>query len=67
MYDDLMGGKIISLSERQRLWADMLYRELKIGDMRYAQRREARARVQKEERGKGLDSMPRPLKPPGRK
>ena len=67
MYDDLMGGKIISLSEKQRLWADTLYNKLKIGDIRYAQRKAARARVQKEEAGKGLDSMPRPLKPPGRK
>ncbi len=65
MYDDLMGGKVISLSPKQRVWADALYDEWKLGDIRYAGRKEARVRVRKQEQS-FLDTMPRPLKPPGR-
>ncbi len=66
MYDDLMGGKIIGLSPKQRLWADTLYEEFKLGDIRSAERKEARARIRQGEQN-ALDNMPRPLKPPGRK
>ncbi len=65
MYDDLMNGKIIGLLPKQRLWADAIYDEHKLGDIRYASRKEARVRVRKEETN-FLDTMPRPLKPPGR-
>jgi hypothetical protein len=64
-YDDIMGGKRISLTPKERLWADSVYEKHKLGDVRYAGRKEARARIQKNERSL-LDSMPRPLKPPGR-
>lgn len=66
MYDDLMGGKIIGLSPKQRLWADTLYEQFKLGDIRFAERKEARARIRQGEQT-ALDKMPRPLKPPGRK
>lgn len=65
MYDDLMNGKIIGLSPKQRLWADTLYEQHKLGDIRYAGRKEARARIRHEETS-ALDKMPKPLKPPGR-
>ncbi len=65
MYDDLMNGKIIGLAPKQRLWADAIYEKHKLGDIRYANRKEARARIQKNEVN-FLDTMPRPLKPPGR-
>src|SRR5579864_6328608 len=65
MYDDLMSGKIIGLSPKQRLWADGLYDQHKLGDIRYAGRKEARARIHKAETS-ALDNMPKPLKPPGR-
>lgn len=63
-YDDIMGGKLVGLSPDQRLWADSIYEKHKLGDVRFEHRKEARARVTKEERL--LDKMPRPLKPPGR-
>lgn len=65
MYDDLMGGKIIELSKKQRLWADSVYEKYKVGDIRATVRKEARARVQKPEKYP-WETMPRPLKPPGR-
>jgi hypothetical protein len=65
MFDDLMGGKIINLSPKQRLWADSVYDKFKLGDIRAAGRKEARARVRQEETS-FFDKMPRPLKPPGR-
>lgn len=65
MYDDLIGGKIINLTPKQRLWADALWDQHKLGDVRYNTRKEARARIQKDQTN-FLDTMPRPLKPPGR-
>ena len=65
MYDDLMGGKIIALAPKQRLWADSVYEKHKLGDVRYNTRKEARARIQKDETD-FLAKMPKPLKPPGR-
>jgi hypothetical protein len=64
-YDDIMGGKRIGLSPKERLWADSVYEKHKLGDARYAGRKEARARIRKDEVSL-LDKMPRPLKPPGR-
>jgi hypothetical protein len=65
MYDDLMGGKVIGLSPKQRLWADTLYEQHKLGDIRYAGRKEARARLQRNQVDL-LAALPKPLKPPGR-
>lgn len=65
MFDDLMGGKIINLSPKQRLWADSVWEKYKVGDMRFNARRQARARIRQDD-GLALDKMPRPLKPPGR-
>ncbi len=64
-YDDIMGGKRVSLTPRERSWADDLYEKHKLGDIHYGKRKEARARIDK---GKVdfLANMPRPLKPPGR-
>jgi hypothetical protein len=64
MYDDLMSGKIINLSQKQRLWADALYMKHKLGEVRHAAQRQARVRVKQETNF--LDTMARPLKPPGR-
>ena len=64
-YDDIMGGKRIALTPKERMWADSVYDKHKLGDIRFANRKEARANIQKQERSL-LDSMPRPLKPPGR-
>jgi hypothetical protein len=63
-YDDVMGGKRIELTPNERMWADSVYDKHKLGDARFANRKEARARVTKQENL--LDKMPRPLKPPGR-
>jgi hypothetical protein len=65
MFDDIVGGVRISLTMKERAWADSLYEQHKLGDVRYAARKEARARIRKEETS-ALDKMPRPLKPPGR-
>jgi hypothetical protein len=65
MYDDIMQGARISLSPDQRLWADAIYAKHKLGDVRAASRREARVKVRQKETN-FLDTMPRPLKPPGR-
>lgn len=46
MFDDIVGGKIISLSKRQRLWADTLYEKYNLSEVRSAIRKEARARVE---------------------
>jgi len=66
MFDDLVGGKIIELSKKQRLWADSVYEKHKLGEVRAAARKEARARVRTEDR-LPFENMPKPLKPPGRK
>lgn len=65
-YDDLMAGKKIELTPRERSWADDVYERHKLGDVRYAQRKEARARIDKE-KVDFLAKLPKPLKPPGRK
>ena len=65
MYDDLMNGKIVNLSKKQRLWADTLWQQHKVGDMVFNRRKEARVLL-KENAPLALDTMPKPLKPPGR-
>jgi len=46
MFDDLVGGKVISLSKKQRLWADSVYEHHNLSEVRAAARKEARANVQ---------------------
>lgn len=65
MFDDLMGGKIIELSKKQRLWADSVYEKYKVGEIRSLVRKEARARIQKPEKF-AWEVGPKPLKPPGK-
>lgn len=65
MFDDIVGGKVINLTQKQRIWADSVFEKHKLGEVRQAVRKEARARIQKNETN-FLDNMPRPLKPPGR-
>ena len=64
MYDDIMSGKIINLSQKQRLWADAIYMKHKLGEVRHATQKQARVRVKQETNF--LDSMPLPKFPPGR-
>lgn len=64
MFDDLAQGRIIGLSQKQRLWADSLWQKYKVGDMVFAGRKQARVMVRQGE-ATLLDKMPRPLKPPG--
>jgi hypothetical protein len=64
MYDDLMGGKIIDLSKKQRLWADSVYEKYKVGEIRAQVRKEARARVQTPQVFPWETNLPK--KPPGR-
>jgi hypothetical protein len=65
MYDDIMGGRVIDLSKKQRLWADSLFEKYKLYEERAATRAAARTRIRTEEKH-GFETMPRPLKPPGR-
>ena len=65
MFDDLIGGKVIGLSPKQRLWADSVFERHKLGEVHAAVRKQARARVQKDKTD-FFESLPRPLKPPGR-
>ena len=46
MYDDIVGGKVISLTKKQRLWADSVYEKHNLSEVRATQRKEARARVE---------------------
>jgi hypothetical protein len=67
MFDEIMGGKIIELSKKQRLWADSLYEKYKLGEMRAQVRKQARARIQSTSTlFDPLNNPSRPLKPPGR-
>lgn len=65
MYDDLMGGKIIGLSKKQRLWADSVYEKYKLGEIRAQVRKEARARVHQAPPVYPWETN-LPKKPPGR-
>ncbi len=45
MYDDVVSGRVINLSKKQRLWADSVYDKYKIGEMKSEKRKEARSRI----------------------
>lgn len=63
MYDDLMNGKIIGLSKMQRLWAGQLYAKYNLDKVRGPNKPVA---VKDKGAPLALDTMPKPLKPPGR-
>lgn len=64
MYDDLATGRRARLTLQQRLWADSVYDKHDLDKERPPARK-----VEIKDRGTlgSLDSMPKPLKPPGRK
>jgi hypothetical protein len=63
MYDDLVNGKYISLSRKQRSWAEQIYmkHELHRNPLPKLKRVET-----KDKQKAVLDLGPLPLKPPGR-
>lgn len=65
MFDNLAQGMVIQLSPKQRIWADSVYEKYKVGEMVADRNRQARVKV-KATKQSALDTMPRPLKPPGR-
>ncbi len=66
MYDDLLNGKIVGLSRKQRIWADAVYEKNKLGELRAQARKEARVK-EKASQTSLLDTLPKPLKPPTKK
>lgn len=67
MFDDIMNGRLIELSKKQRLWADSLYEKYKLGEARAQSRKQARVLVRSEATlFDPLNNPNRPLKPPGR-
>ena len=65
MYDKLATGHILKLSPKQRMWADSIYDKHDLDKERPPVKHIAvvdKSLVPKHP----LDSMPRPLKPPGR-
>jgi hypothetical protein len=63
-YDDLMNGKMVNLSEKQRTWAEDLFLENNLDRDRPPSKV-----IEVRDKGPGvifLDNMPKPLKPPGK-
>jgi len=65
MYDSLATGKAISLSKKQRAWAEGVYKENKLDKRSFP----LKQKVEVKDKGpsKILDFGPLPMKPPGRK
>ena len=64
MYDQVATGRQLSLSQKQRMWADSVYDKHDLDKERPPARPVA---IKDKGLLTGLDSLPKPLKPPGRK
>ena len=64
MYDQVASGRQLSLSQKQRMWADSVYDKHDLDKERAPARPVA---IKDQSLVGSFDSRPKPLKPPGRK
>ena len=65
MYDDVVTGKVIGLSKKQRLWAESVFEKYKVGEIKATLRQEAKTHAQIKTT-LAFQSQPKPLRPPGK-